>query len=120
MKLVEYIFLKCPSVLLNLAVWERTNCDENKIDIFFGRCNFFFSCRLSIMVKRPPSCMSKTQELSQKIDFDSASITGENSPEFDDVDDFQDEFINIVMPLIKNGPDDSQSFRGCYNNVHFW
>jgi hypothetical protein len=80
----------------------------------------FFSCRLSIMVKRPPSCMSKTQELSQKIDFDSASITGENSPEFDDVDDFQDEFINIVMPLIKNGPDDSQSFRGCYNNVHFW
>lgn len=74
------------------------------------------------MVKRPPSCMpmSKTQELSQKIDFDSASITGENSPEFDDVDDFQDEFINIVMPLIKNGPDDSQSFRGCYNNVHFW
>ncbi|CAB4005122.1 PDZ domain-containing 8-like, partial [Paramuricea clavata] len=72
------------------------------------------SRRLSIMVKRPPSYMpmSKTQELSQKIEFDSASITGENSPEFDDVDDFQDEFINIVMPLIKNGPDDSQSFRG--------
>ncbi len=57
---------------------------------------------------------SKAKERSQKIDFDSASVSGENSSEFIDGDDFQDEFINIVMPLIKNGPDDSKSFRGCY------
>ena len=69
------------------------------------------------MVKRPPSYMpvSKTKELSQRIDLDSAYYSGENMSEFNDVDNFQDEFINIVMPLIKNGPDDSESFRGCHN-----
>ena len=72
------------------------------------------------MVKRPPSHMSvsKSKELSQKIDFDLASVSGENATEFNEVDNFQDEFINIVMPLIKNGPDDSQSVRGCYNVMH--
>lgn len=73
------------------------------------------------MVKRPPSYMpiSETQELSQKIEFDSASVCGEHPSEFDDVDAFQDEFINVVMPLIESGPDGSQSFRGCLiSSVH--
>ena len=73
------------------------------------------------MVKRPPSYMpiSETQELSQKIEFDSVSMCGEHPSEFDDVDAFQDEFINVVMPLIESGPDGGQSFRGCsISNVH--
>ncbi|XP_028405237.1 PDZ domain-containing protein 8-like [Dendronephthya gigantea] len=71
--------------------------------------------RLSIMVKRPPSYMpiTKTRELSRNIDVGTASLTEENaSSEIDDADAFQDELINIVMPLIQNGPDDNNSFNG--------
>ena len=51
--------------------------------------------------------VSETQELLQKIQFDPASMCGEHPSEFDDVDAFQDEFINVVMPLIESGPDGS-------------
>lgn len=86
-----------------------------------GYIIFLFSYRLAIMVKRPPSYMpvSKTQELSQKIEFDSASLVSENFPELDDVDTLGEEFINIMMPLIQSGPDDSQSFKGRYN-IHLF
>lgn len=66
------------------------------------------------MVKRPPSCMpiSKTRELSQNIDLDSRFNLAENSGEVYDVDDFKDEVINIMLPLIVDGPGDCQSFKG--------
>ena len=68
------------------------------------------------MVKRPPSYMpiSETQKLSQKIEFDSDSVSGEQLSDVDEADAFQSEFINIMMPLIESGPNGSQSFRGCY------
>ena len=55
--------------------------------------------------------ISKTKELSKKIEFEPA-VVGANSSESDDVtDNLQDEFINIVRPLIEDGEDDSESFR---------
>lgn len=68
------------------------------------------------MVKRPPSCIPivKTRELSRKIEVGAASLAGENISEIDYVDAFQKELINIVMPLIQNGPDDNHSFNGWY------
>lgn len=71
------------------------------------------SSRLSVLVKRPPSYMpiTKTKELSKKIDIGTPLLEG-NGEDCDEADAMNDEFINIVMPLIQMGSDQSESTKG--------
>ena len=55
--------------------------------------------------------ITKTKELSQKIDTGPPSADV-NGADYDDVDSFDDEFINIVMPLIQMSSDQSEPFKG--------
>ena len=71
-----------------------------------------FVNRLSIVVKRPPSYMPLTEakELSRKIDA-GVPIDTHDGPGYDNSDEtcIDEEFIDIVMPLINMSPDKSKS-----------
>lgn len=71
------------------------------------------SRRLSLVVKRPPSYMpiSKTKELSQKIEI-GAPLSEMSAANYDDEGSSDDEFIDIVKPLIQMSSSQHEASKG--------
>ena len=60
--------------------------------------------------------LTKTKELSQKIDI-GAPLSEMSVADFDEEDSIDDEFINIVKPLIQMSSNQSEASQGYYLSV---